>query len=321
MLNSHEERSIPGMVEPVESELLYKSANSLNFQEGDSVVEFGTFFGRSTNAICQGLTQNSSYTANGNFFAYDSFCCDVSGSFKEHVYSFAATAKVTQLIQKNNQTINFFPVFEHFLEKYIDKQIVIPIQAELKDSEIYTNSILLMHIDSPKFYEEFKTILFDFLPKMKIGGVVIFQDFFYHWSATLIAVIGILLKKKYLVITETAASSLACKIIKEIEIQDAIEIDFLMADEPEIPSFIDIAISECRKIEVASFDRQDQFLPRVTLAKCQWLRENNRASEGDSIWTAMLDTRQAIIQDMTEMAKYNFSISELYKLDHKINIK
>ena len=178
-----------------------------------------------------------------------------------------------------------------------------------------------MHIDSPKFYVEFKTILFDFLPKMKIGGVVIFQDFFYHWSATLIAVIGILLKKKYLVITETAASSLACKIIKEIEIQDAIEIDFLMTDEPEIPSFIDIEISECRKIEVASFDRQDQFLPRVTLAKCQWLRENNRASEDDSIWTAMLDTRQAIIQDMTEMAKYNFSISELYELDHKINIK
>lgn len=38
-----EERSIPGMVEPIESKLLYKLANSLNFKEGDSVVEFGTF--------------------------------------------------------------------------------------------------------------------------------------------------------------------------------------------------------------------------------------------------------------------------------------
>ena len=107
MLNSHEERSVPGMVEPVESKLLYKSANSLNFQEGDSVVEFGTFFGRSTNAICQGLTQNSSYTANGNFFAYDSFCCDVSGSFKEHVYSLQQRQKLLNLFKKITKPSTF----------------------------------------------------------------------------------------------------------------------------------------------------------------------------------------------------------------------
>lgn len=317
MLNMEEERSIPGMVEPIESKLLYKLANSLNFQEGDSVVEFGTFFGRSTNAICQGLDQNSSFIANGNFFAYDSFCCDIGGSFKPYVYSFAESAKVTQLIQRNDRNINFYPVFAHFLKKYIDKQTVIPVQAELKDSEIYTNSILLMHIDSPKFYTDFKTILFDFLPKMKNGGTVIFQDFFYHWSATLIAVIGILLRKKYLKITETAASSLACKIIKKIEKQDAIEIDLLMKDESEVPSYIDIAISECHKIEAASFDRQDQFFPRVTLAKCQWLLENDRLSEGNSIFNAMFFPRQAVLQDMAELSKNNFSISELYELDHK----
>jgi len=44
MLNQIEERAIPGMVEPIESSVLYSYARNLPFLKGDSVVEFGTFF-------------------------------------------------------------------------------------------------------------------------------------------------------------------------------------------------------------------------------------------------------------------------------------
>jgi hypothetical protein len=316
MLNQTEERSIPGMVELVESQLLFNLARNLTFQEGDSVVEFGTFFGRSTNAISQGLRQNSTFTTTGNFFAYDSFSCKANGGFYKHVLAFSKRGNVEHLIKRHDKSINFFPVFEYYLKDYIDKEIVIPITAELADSEPYTDSIILMHIDSPKFYEEFKIIMFDFLTKMRIGSVVIFQDFFYHWSATLIAVVGILLKRKHLKITETAASALACQVIKPVEMRDAVQIDLLMNKETEIVNCIDIAFAECREIEATKFDRQDQFLPRITLAKCQWLLENGD-SEGGNIWHTMLNTREALIQDMNEMSRYNFSIRENYELDYK----
>ena len=158
--------------------------------------------------------------------------------------------------------------------------------------------------------------MFDFLTKMRIGSVVIFQDFFYHWSATLIAVVGILLEKKHLEITETAASALACKVIKPLEMQDAVKIDLLMNKETEIVNYINIAFAECRKIEDTKFDRQDQFLPRITLAKCQWLLENGD-SEGGNIWHTMLNTREGLMSDMDEMSEYNFSIRENYELDYK----
>ena len=326
MLDQTEERHIPGMVEPIESILLYKLARNLTFQEGDSAVEFGTFFGRSTNAISQGLRQNSSFTIAGNFFAYDSFSCDKNGGLAPYVLSFAKRGNVGHLLKIYDQSIDFFPAFNYYLKDYIDKEIVIPIRAELTQSEPYTDSILLMHIDSPKFYEEFKIIMFDFITKMKSGAVVIFQDFFYHWSATLIAVIGILLERKHLEITETAASALACNVIKPVEMQDAVEIDFLMNKENEIANYIDIAFAKCQKIETVKFDRQDQFLPRIELAKYQWLHESGDTAACGHLVNEKLvmlsaehndQYRNALLLDIEEMIRHNFSVTKLYELDHK----
>ena len=59
--------------------------------------------------------------------------------------------------------MDFFPVFSHYLKDYIDASIVHPVRAELVESKPYSNSIILMHIDSPKFYDDFKVILFKFI--------------------------------------------------------------------------------------------------------------------------------------------------------------
>ena len=40
--------SIPGMIEIVEQKNLYNIVSNLNLEKNDSLIEFGTFFGRST---------------------------------------------------------------------------------------------------------------------------------------------------------------------------------------------------------------------------------------------------------------------------------
>ena len=329
MLNQIEERAIPGMVEPTESSVLYSYARSLAFQQGDSVVEFGTFFGRSTNAISQGLKENPSFSVNEKFHAYDSFACNKSGGFAVHVETFAKIGGVDHLIKYGeNGIIDFFPVFSHYLKDYIDASIVHPIRAELVESKPYSNSIILMHIDSPKFYEDFKVILFEFMPRIKNGGVIIFQDFFYHWSATMIAAFGILLDKKYIEITQTAATSLVCKVIKNIELNDAIEIDALMKkNASELEAFIDKAIEYSRNIKRDRFDRPNQFFQRLGIAKAQYMHENGNVAGCNRILTNIIKFCEAhegtavehqMISDIEELQKFNYSKRELYELDHNI---
>ena len=196
MLNQREERSIPGMVEPIESEQLYSVARNLEFSGSEAIIEFGFFFGRSTNAIAQGLKDNSTFKRNGQFFAYDNFSCSSRrDGFIKHVISFAKSGVVAHLIDySKDRKASFFPIFSHYLSDYIAANIVTPIQAELHESEPTTEHIALIHIDSPKFYNELKPILFKFMPKMSAGGKIIFQDYFYHWSATLIASVGALIE-------------------------------------------------------------------------------------------------------------------------------
>jgi hypothetical protein len=317
------------MIEPIESSVLYSYARNLTFQEGDAVVEFGTFFGRSTNAISQGLKQNLSFSINGKFYAYDSFACSKSGSFAPHVEAFAEKGGVDHLIQYcENGTIDFLPIFSHYLKDYVDASIVNPVRAELVESKPYSNSIVLMHIDSPKYYEEFKIILFDFVPKMNKGGIIIFQDFFFHWSATLIAVIGILLDKKYIEITQTAASSLVCKVIKSVEFNNAVEIDALMKENAsKLEAFIDKAIEHARRLPRDRFDRPNQFFQRLGLARAQYMHENGNIDGAKLIFLQLIEfceahkgtmVEQQLIADILDLRKFNHSVRELYELDHNL---
>lgn len=80
-MNFQEADSIPGMIEPSERELLYRTSQSLDFARGDAVVEFGAFLGRSANCIAQGLARNETFTGDCAFCSYDSFECDEDGGF------------------------------------------------------------------------------------------------------------------------------------------------------------------------------------------------------------------------------------------------
>jgi hypothetical protein len=315
-LESFDPNLIPGMIEPVERELLRRLAREVPFREGDCAVEFGAFFGKSTAFIAKGLAERSGYSP--RLYTFDSFGCDSKGGFRSAVLGFAEAGGVLHLIHEEGGRVDFQRVFNFYLKQKVDCGAVIAIRAELEDSVPVAQPIMLMHIDSPKMYVDFKPIFFRFFPKMRIGAVIVFQDFFYHWSATLIAAVAMLERHGILEFRESAASSLVCVLRKTIDERIAIEIDLALSSEEKILDCIDYAAQSCGNI---TLDRPDIFLPRLQLAKIQWLMER-----GDERRAAMVlahffqrggKLNHAIISDFIDLMSNAFSILRLYRLDHR----
>ena len=97
-MNNEEAERIPGMIELTEREMLFERAREVALEDEDCVVEFGAFFGRSTNCIAQGLSKNLSLSTKNFFYTYDSFECDVNGWFAPHVRAYADNANVLHLL-------------------------------------------------------------------------------------------------------------------------------------------------------------------------------------------------------------------------------
>ena len=316
-MNYEEAQKIPGMIEPNERKMLYEQAKQISLNKEDCVVEFGAFFGRSTNCIAQGLSANPSFTSKCLFYTYDSFECDIEGWFAPHVKAYAKEAKVLHLVKDEGNRVDFESVFKHYLQPYIDSKLLVSVKSELLDSQPPENSIALMHIDSPKYYEEFKIILYRFFPKVKLHCTVIFQDFFYHWSGSLILVVAILIEKNFISLECSAASSLVTKVLRSPTKEDILEIDLIMQNHGKVSKYFDIAIKECSKIQI---DRNHQFLPRLTLAKIQWLYSQKRFSEAKFTLQAYLKEGNAfnkeVVWDFIEIFSHGFSLRKLFEIDH-----
>lgn len=307
---------IPGMIEPIERNLLRRLGSELPFANDDCAVEFGAFFGKSTSFIAQGLGERRQRVP--KLYVYDSFGCDRQGSFRPVVVGFAESGGVRDLVREENGRVDFFPVFCFYLRQKIESGVVVPTRAELVDSAPPNSPIMLMHIDSPKMYVDFKPILFRFFPKMIIGGVIVFQDFFYHWSATLIAAVGALARLGIVEFQESAASSLACVLRKSVDANSALELDIMLSSGAQTLPLIDHAIAECGKIAI---DRPDVFLPRLELAKLQWLLERGEGGKAAGVVTQFFQNggklNQAVLNDFIELMSQSFSMERLYRLDHQ----
>ncbi len=138
-------------------------------------MEFGTFFGRSTNCLAQGLSHNVTRTQSSKVYAYDSFQCLKDGSFSPHVLSNAQRGNIASKLKITEHHINFERVFSHHLKNYIDSSLVLQIRSELTASgpgEL--KNICLLHIDSPEFFNELRVILEKFFPLLNHDGIIIF---------------------------------------------------------------------------------------------------------------------------------------------------
>ena len=316
-MNYEEAENIPGMIELVERNMLFSILNSLDIEQEDSIVEFGPFFGRSTNCIAQGLIANRKYDPGCKFYTYDSFECDENGWFAPHLIGRAKAGGVEHLLERDKGKISFDKIFSYYMKSYLDSKTVIFVKKQIVESQPPSNTIAFIHIDSPKFFEEFKIILYRFFPQTKIGSVIVFQDFFYEWSATIILPITILAEKGYLMLESSAATSLVCRIIKVPKKNDLQEIETIMSKDEECGKYFDIAIQSCKKIKL---DRAESYLPRLTLARIQWLYSRghyqtarktivNYLKEGNPFQLKLVD-------NFLDLLANGFSIRHLFEKDH-----
>jgi hypothetical protein len=316
-MNYEEAENIPGMIEIVERSMLFSTLRSLTLEDGDSIIEFGPFFGRSTNCIVQGLLANKTYKPTCKFYTYDSFECDEQGWFAPHVRGRARAGGMEHLIEKHNKKLNFQKIFLHYMEPYLKTETVTCVKNELVDSKPPANKIAFIHIDSPKFYEEFKIILNRFFPKTKIGGMIIFQDFFYEWSATIILPVTILIKKGFLRLESSAATSLVCCVIKVPEKKDLREVEIIMNEENECEKYFDDAIQLCKEIKL---DRAESYLPRLTLAKIQWQYSRGHFQKARGTIVRYLKEgnpfQLKLVDNFLELLANGFSIRHLFEKDH-----
>lgn len=311
-------QSIPGMIEPGEQRTLHGLASQLSLSPDDQMVEFGSFFGRSTACMAQGLADNPARKSSNKLHVFDSFGCASDGGFAGHVNAFAEDNGVSDRLRRSEGRLDFFPVFEHYLSNHIGAGIVCPVRAELRDSvpgEI--QQIALMHIDSPKFYEELRIVIDRFFPRLRDGAVVIFQDFFYHWSATLIAAVEAMRQLDILEYRLSAASSLVTQMTRKTDESLLADLDRQLADPERVCQLIRQAVSACGTVKV---DRPQVFIPRLWLAAYQYLWENGRNAEAtDLVGQFFADGGkliQPVLDDYLEMMRSGFSVRRLYEQDH-----
>lgn len=312
---------IPGMIEPVEQEMLQAITSSIEFGQNDTLIEYGSFFGRSTNCIIEGLKNNKSYSPSNNLIIYDSFKCKSNGSFASHVNTFAQKGKVENLIEKKQSIISFRKIFEHYC---LPSPINIHInECEISEINAIQNPISFMHIDCPKYYSEFKFIIDKHFLSLKKGSIIVFQDFFYHWSATLIASIELLLQGKFIEIQRTAASSLTVEVKKKIKYEDIKLLDHKM-NTISLIELIDSSINRILNLENTKIDRIHQFLPRLILASIQYSWELGQFQNAEYLWRSFLinypEKLQPVFDDFHELMRYGFSVRALYEIDHDINL-
>lgn len=310
--------SIPGMIEPIEQQTLYGLASQLSLRPGDQMVEFGSFFGRSTECLAQGLRDNPDRKPSNKVYTFDSFRCAVQGGFSVHVNAFAKSGNTAGLLVADEDRLDFYPLFEHYLKEMIESGVVLPIRAEIRDSEPEDIlQIALMHIDSPKFYEELRFPLDRFFPRLRDGAIVVFQDFYYHWSATLIAAVEAMRQMGLLQYHFSAASSLVTQVNGVVDLHVLTELDRQMDDPIQVNRLITEAISASKTIQT---DRSDIFIPRLWLAAYQHLWEQHKSEEATSLLVKFLSAGekwgQPVLNDYFEMMRYRFSIRKLYEMDH-----
>lgn len=308
---------IPGMTEAVEQSLLYRLARTTDLTGGKGVLEFGAFLGRSAACLANGMLENPTLDSSTTLHVYDSFSCDKSDGFIKHVMAFARSGGVDKLLTIEGNKVSFLPIFHHYLKSHIANGLVTPHAEQLRDSRPPPGTFVLMHIDSPKFYQEFKTILFRFFPSCEQGCTIVFQDYFYHWSASLIAAVELLHERGILEFGESAASSLAATLSRAPCEAELMEIDLEMQSQRSISDRLTGAAVQSR---ARCSDRPQVFGPRVQLALVQYLFElgdtERAATEFKSLISKHSPLPVQLLGDFLELLGNGFSIRGLYDRDH-----
>jgi hypothetical protein len=311
--------SIPGMIEPVEQDLLVDVAENLVLDRDDVVCEVGSYLGRSARCLAEGLLANRTLNLDRRdrpaLHAYDVFACEAQGPLARHLLRDIERAGLGALLRRQGSRIDFSGVFDHHM-RGLPSGLLMRHQVTLAGASHTGGAIALMHIDAPKWYPEFRQLMATFGPHLKADAYLVLQDYFYHWSAELIAALQVCMDMGLIEPIETAATSLLMRAHSPITPDTLAAVDAAMTDD-RVPSLIGRAIDRFVDFEV---DRPEVFLSRLYLAAAQHCRERGDGAQGTA-WIARM--RQSlgdalppqIASDMAELAHYRHSLRQLYEGD------
>ena len=122
----------------------------------------------------------------------------------------------------------------------------------------------------------------------------------------------------YLRFVENAATSLVCVVEKKFDFDAIFEIDIAVSDSVKVPDFIEDAIEIVTSL---TLDRPEIFVPRLVLAKIQWLYERGEREQAVDGIINFINQRGSrintqLVDNFLELMRSGFSMSEQYDLDH-----
>lgn len=231
---------VPGMIDFNERMNLYKCARNL-YKGNGNIVEFGAFFGSSAACLAAGINDGNykhvmiSNESNCNLHVYDVFRAPKKSQFADFVYSFAKESNQQELLKINDEWVDFEDIFNVNLSKFNIKPVV---HKSLISAVNWSHGdIEILHLDLPKDWPQAKKIAEETFTSVIKGGFILFQDFVYHWSSDLIALVGFLLSKNIIEVVKIDGSTLTTKVIKRMSKNDLSELNVQMNNNQYLENF------------------------------------------------------------------------------------
>ena len=297
---------IPGQIEKSERKLLFDLASSIALGPDDTIVEFGTLFGRSTACLINGvLAQKLPKRGSPYIHAFDGFSYPQSHDLHRYVKARAEERNLGHLLRKTPETVNFKLFYDHFVGAAEAEGILKTTESNIANAKNDLKSIALMHIDAPKDYDDFRPLLLNFFPSLRRGAVVIFQDYFFQWSAGLIGGVQVLIDAGFIAPRCSAATSMVADVCGTFDTANVQQLDMTYQQTP-LQNLIERAIATSRSFAVTD---REIYAPRLALAKMQYLwsqRDYRSAAQG---FTQLISEGQLsvrVLEDFLALLAVNF---------------
>lgn len=202
---------------------------SSELHKNDVVLDLGPFLGGSTTAIILGLKQTEHQGESNSIHCYDRFELEKSSTLGKIVLNQMTGSKH----ESNHNIINFLPLFEENIHKQIKGT---PISLEVARGEIQNLKSLLIkpkknqrvgliHVDLPKSWKGLKPIMEEMFTRCIDKTIILWQDYFYHYSSDLIITCSWLLENKLLRLNRIAHTTLDTTLIRNLSIAELDELE------------------------------------------------------------------------------------------------
>lgn len=306
-LHRHPFLAVPGMMGIDERLNLFHTCQR-ELSGNGVAIEFGSFLGASTAAIQHGLRTNPLLTSQTQFHIVDCFRTPLTSQFAEHVRNFSLRGHVDHLLREEDGWLSFYDAFMSHIDAN-DPHVNVH-RCFLSDFSWEPEPVEFLHLDLPKDWQQASYIASTIFPSLVVGARVLFQDFGYHWSAELIAMIGHLAAMKSIAPYRLTDTTLSVTVERTLSYSIILDLKDLMSTSEGVLAGIENAQQECSSLVSPSVDSI------ILIAKAQYLYSTGAVGECFQIISSVLRStaRDASMLDrICELLECGFSMSKSYE--------